>query len=249
MKIQRDPTKSKRHIRSYEKALKQLIESYRHFAQRALLASAGRRLSTEKELAVDINTDLLRRALEEAALYAVLEPGQQVILTAMRASYQQGITYSTTQLARNGVDVSVQTGFLPTDWRMLDALRVRNLTVLKGITEEMNKRIILEITDATVKGETIEQIAKRLNAAVDIGKNRSMVMARTEVMYATNQATLTRYYQQGVDRVVWIGGADDDRICDECLTLHGRVFDIDDVPDIPVHPNCRCTVAPAKRGD
>jgi SPP1 gp7 family putative phage head morphogenesis protein len=98
-----------------------------------------------------------------------------------------------------------------------------------------------------MKGEGMDVMARRLYDAVDtIGMNRARAMARTETMYSANQAALRRYQQQGVARVVWIAGADD-RCCDECIALNGKIFDISNVPDIPKHINCRCTTAPAPR--
>ena len=36
----------------------------------------------------------------------------------------------------------------------------------------------------------------------------------------------------------------DIKTCDTCRTLHGQVFDIDNAPDNPAHPRCRCTWLP-----
>ena len=43
---------------------------------------------------------------------------------------------------------------------------------------------------------------------------------------------------------IWIWHAEDDeRICDDCVSLNGEVFENeDDIPDIPLHPNCRCWI-------
>lgn len=43
---------------------------------------------------------------------------------------------------------------------------------------------------------------------------------------------------------------DDERICDDCASHNGEVFeDKDDIPDVPVHPNCRCWVEEVKLDD
>jgi SPP1 gp7 family putative phage head morphogenesis protein len=47
-----------------------------------------------------------------------------------------------------------------------------------------------------------------------------------------------------VEKVEWLSATEDDRVCDECEALNGQIFDIDSVPEIPVHPNCRCCTAP-----
>ncbi len=47
---------------------------------------------------------------------------------------------------------------------------------------------------------------------------------------------------------IWIWHSEDDeRICDDCASHDGEVFeDKGDIPDIPVHPNCRCWVEEVK---
>lgn len=50
---------------------------------------------------------------------------------------------------------------------------------------------------------------------------------------------------------IWIWHSEDDeRICDDCASHNGEVFeDKDDIPDVPVHPNCRCWVEEVKLDD
>ena len=50
---------------------------------------------------------------------------------------------------------------------------------------------------------------------------------------------------------IWIWHSEDDeRICDDCASHNGEVFeDKDDIPEIPVHPNCRCWVEEVKLDD
>lgn len=45
--------------------------------------------------------------------------------------------------------------------------------------------------------------------------------------------------RSGVRRVRW-NAQEDERVCRECETLDGEVFEIGDIPDIPLHLNCRC---------
>ena len=50
---------------------------------------------------------------------------------------------------------------------------------------------------------------------------------------------------------IWIWHSEDDeRICDDCASHNGEVFeDKDDIPDVPVHPNCRCWIEEVKLDD
>lgn len=53
------------------------------------------------------------------------------------------------------------------------------------------------------------------------------------------------------DKTIWVWHSEkDEHICDDCASLDGAVFENkDDIPDIPVHPNCRCWVEEVKLDD
>ena len=53
------------------------------------------------------------------------------------------------------------------------------------------------------------------------------------------------------DKTLWIWHSEsDEHICDDCASHDGEVFENkDDIPEIPVHPNCRCWVEEIKLDD
>ena len=57
--------------------------------------------------------------------------------------------------------------------------------------------------------------------------------------------------EQDIANKIWIWHSEDDeRICDDCASYEGEVFeDKNDIPDVPVHPNCRCWVEEVKLDD
>ena len=59
-------------------------------------------------------------------------------------------------------------------------------------------------------------------------------------------SALKAYEDNNIEKVLWIA-EQDERTCEICNGYHGKVFDIDKVPDIPVHANCRCHLEPYKR--
>lgn len=50
----------------------------------------------------------------------------------------------------------------------------------------------------------------------------------------------------GVEYAMWIT-AEDEKVCEECGGLHGRVFKLEDFPEKP-HYNCRCRKVPMPKG-
>jgi len=160
-----------------------------------------------------------------------------------RKSFSSGTMYGYGALKRIGVE-SVVTGG-PADWRVIDALKVRNLTALRGITDETNKQIIKELTDGIQLGESIPKLRDRIAGRVDhIGKTRATVMARTEAINAFTQGAELRYAQAGIEKLEWLT-AGDGRVCPICGPLNGKVFSVKSRHERPpIHPNCRCTIIP-----
>jgi SPP1 gp7 family putative phage head morphogenesis protein len=252
-----DPTGSGRHIREYENQLVALFQSFhRTIVQRIerdhhmnALDDPGQYSGERQMKAGDVpmpvvDLGAMASLLGVAANAQILEPGKAVTEHGTEQAYDQGTLYAGKTLGRAGIKIGIERRG-PADWRTLDWLKVRNLEVLKGITAETNKKIILSLTEGINAGEGMVPLAKRITEAVDtIGITRARMMARTETMYAVNQGALLRYTQAGVEKVEWLSSTEDDRVCDECEALNGQIFDIDNVPEIPVHVNCRCCTAP-----
>lgn len=134
--------------------------------------------------------------------------------------------------------------FTEADWRVLDSLEVRNLSALKGITEAMNKDIVRELSDGINAGEGMPELSERLQEVVGIGKTRANTMARTETINAAVDGARVRYEQLGVTEFEYIA-ASDSRTCVECSSRDGKIFKLTDNANLPpIHPNCRCAIAP-----
>lgn len=124
------------------------------------------------------------------------------------------------------------------------------------------------------EGEGAQLLAKRVNDEFkDLKRYQSERIARTEVLKASNKATIEAYRETNV--VVgkeWLT-ARDATVCDWCDPMDGKTipdsidknffnkgdeyevdgqtmnFDYDSVDGPPLHPNCRCTTIPVVEGD
>jgi SPP1 gp7 family putative phage head morphogenesis protein len=67
-------------------------------------------------------------------------------------------------------------------------------------------------------------------------------MARQYADELTVASAVQAYKDNGAKQVMWLTMRDD-KLCDECKELDGKIFDIDSVPPKP-HPNCRCWLKP-----
>ena len=131
----------------------------------------------------------------------------------------------------------------------LAMLFTRNFNELRGITEAMSTAIGRALAEGMARGLGAKEMAKLITQQVDgVGMRRALLLARTEVIRAFNEAALNRYEEYGVRDVVGqveLSTAGDHRVCSICAGLAGQAMPVQQARGlIPVHPNCRCAWLP-----
>jgi SPP1 gp7 family putative phage head morphogenesis protein len=69
------------------------------------------------------------------------------------------------------------------------------------------------------------------------------MIARTEILSASNQGLVEGYEQAGVSEIEWFPALDD-KSCEICDSQDGFVTSTDNRNMLPAHPNCRCCWLP-----
>lgn len=134
---------------------------------------------------------------------------------------------------------------------VLSYMQDYQLGLIRNVTQQVRNQIKEELKRGYIMGDSIPDIAKRLrDTRLKKGvwptvEKRAEVIARTEIIRASNQGALTVYKQYDVKRVRWLTALDE-RVCRICGPLHSRVFPINNIPfgGAPAHPRCRCFVVP-----
>lgn len=134
---------------------------------------------------------------------------------------------------------------------VLSYMQDYQLGLIRRVTQDVREQIKDELKRGYVMGESISDIAKRLrNTKLNKGvwpsiEKRAEVIARTEILRASNQGALYVYQQYQVKRVNWLT-AMDERVCPRCGPLNHKLFPIDQIPGRapPLHPRCRCFITP-----
>ncbi len=227
-------------IKKYDVALKRLFKNFEKDAKQILEKNI---IQHEiKQHAYDLPSIALR--LRMSAQDTILLIGEDVIKEYVKIGYKQGVQRAKANLNRVGMKDSGL--MLPADWRAIDALQVRNLTALRGISDDVNKEIIQSITEGMKNGEDYRRIAERLVERTDsIGINRAELMARTETAFTHNQAAEMRYAQNGIEQVEWFTTLQEKDWGCICPDLDGEIFNLADSWERPpIHPRCMCTIAP-----
>lgn len=137
-----------------------------------------------------------------------------------------------------------------------------------SVNKTTNKKLSATLNEGVANGESIDDLASRVEDVFNMtDRSRSVLIARTETSRAVNFATGEAYRQSKVvEGKQWLT-AMDERTCDECESMDGKivdvddnffdqgdeyrglVFDYDDVGEPPLHDMCRCTIIPVILND
>lgn len=134
----------------------------------------------------------------------------------------------------------------PISEEALKWLKTRIAWAAEEVGEETANLLSKALTAGYEAGEDIPTIAKRIrDVFTDCDRRRSILIARTETIMASNEGALVGYEDSGVVKEVEFYAALDERTCDDCNSIHGEVFELDNSHGvIPVHPDCRCVWLP-----
>ena len=161
-----------------------------------------------------------------------------------------------------GINVAMQNIF---HVDRLGLLFTRVFTDLKGVTAAMEAQIARVLAQGIADGDGMLLLARKLVATINgtgmgelgitdtLGRfipaaRRAEMIARTEIMRAFNEASLTEMENWGVEGVSALAEfktAGDDRVCEICQPLEGKIYTIKEARGVlPKHTRCRCIWLP-----
>lgn len=159
------------------------------------------------------------------------------------AGIQFSITRAAPELQFTVMKVKIPQNIAIVDPETLRLLKALNLDLVKKLSDEVKGRMASEIRQGLLRGEHPYRIAERLAAIGEMSKYRAETIARTETIRTFNTAAESRYRAAGAQKLKWLTGRDE-RVCSVCFPRDGQIYNIDDFPEIPAHPNCRCASVP-----
>lgn len=244
--IRRDPSGSRSVERMFTKNLQALVGRYGAECQAFVVKHHGRALEAPS-YKPPIGADDLIKSIQQLAGITIMQHAEPIAEAAAILAYMHGKRWADKALNIKGV-VNEATGetkpfYLPPERRMIEKFQARNMMEIQGMTDDLAKRMSRSMVEGFEAGETINSLTRRVRDVTGFGKASAERIARTETMRAANAAAVDRYKSLGVEKVEFLA-AWDDRTCPECEGKHGNIYPVDQAPTLPIHPNCRCTLAP-----
>lgn len=151
--------------------------------------------------------------------------------------------------------------------RAAEFLKTDGVAFIRGANETTRNKLKEELAEGLLRGESIDKLKKRVDKIFENATaHRAEMIARSEVLRATNFATEETYRQSGVVmRKEWLTALDE-RTCSFCEKMDGKIIDVQEdffskgdvytvegqkldidysnVAYPPLHTGCRCTLIP-----
>ena len=163
-------------------------------------------------------------------------------------------------------DLDIASAFDIKDKRVLEWIATNAKNAGWSISDSIYERLRESLMEAVAEGMSIPKIRDMVSEIFgDISRNRAELIARTEVLKASNRGIMEGMIQSRVvEGKEWMT-TEDDRTCEECMLMDGKemgleepffeqgeehqfesgktlVFDYEDIEHPPLHPDCRCTI-------
>lgn len=156
------------------------------------------------------------------------------------------------QAQANGIDVaSALTGqmspgrpridvALPLDAAVSAAAQARGYLTKHG--ERFAETAAQSVAQGILEGRPTDAMIRDMRTRLGVVKSRAENIVRTESLRAYNDASDKYYSAQGIQLVAYYATSDD-RTCPWCTPRAGKVYRRGEIR-VPLHPRCRCYLAP-----
>jgi SPP1 gp7 family putative phage head morphogenesis protein len=107
-----------------------------------------------------------------------------------------------------------------------------------------------ELISVVVAGRSTNDLRNKLMERFTVSRSQANTLIRTEVCHIQTAAAEKRYKDDGLEEYIYLGREEHELGCD-CKKHNGKIFRFDDprAPRPPLHPNCRCRIAPVPVSD
>ena len=233
-------TKNKRHqywlgfigrvIKNEVKLRKLMVKYFKEQEVKALRALGGSKAVTKNVNRV-VNIPKSKEELKKLAGLAVPAITKTLFTEGKRI------------LAELGVSIS----FDLLNPKVVEFIETRTGDLIKSISNTTKEALRRTLKEGVELGESIPKLAKRIASVYDDAQGyRSVLIARTENITASNNGTLNGYRQSGVvEKKTWLT-AGDDRVREEHAMMDGETVLLEEAFSnglmVPSEPNCRCTI-------
>jgi SPP1 gp7 family putative phage head morphogenesis protein len=105
----------------------------------------------------------------------------------------------------------------------LEQAALRNAALIRGMADDLLKRVAQETTSALINGESVSQLQKRLRHQLEVSDSRARLIARDQTSKLTSDLNRIRHEQAGIEKYIWRTSMDE-RVRARHAKLEGKVY-------------------------
>lgn len=107
--------------------------------------------------------------------------------------------------------------------KYLELAGLRNAGLIKGLTDDLIKRVQQDTLDALLNGESVATLKERLKKSLNISDSRASLIAYDQTSKITADLNKQRHKEAGIDEYIW-RTAQDERVRERHRKLEGRQY-------------------------
>lgn len=273
-----DPTRSATLRREYTAKLRGQLRSLSAMIRRGIEERDALQLKSDVTIANDEmpifrfekneqKEEAFKRWLQSAERDGILSVIDRDNNPYIRQAYHKGVRHADYKMHELGIDTpDAEDAFrLPRHQESLQDLYTRNYEFVEDAVNDMNDEVFEELSKGLAQGQNPREVGRNIRNRIDkVGKYRTELIGRTEIINAHSEAALNRYQEMGIEEIgyeVEVITAGDNRVCPICQHIATREpFSPDEIRgkafrfggslhrrQPPMHPNCRCTLVPVSK--
>lgn len=190
--------------------------------------------------------------IQVEAQVQALNMAQDTQMTSLLSEGYQDTYYRTLYEIQKGVGMG-------TSFAVIDTAKAERIVKIPWLEQNYSQRIWgdnnrlvrqldTELTQAIIRGDNGQDVTKRLSERMGVGFRNARRLVVTEMSHIQSEATFHSYRESGVVQQYEFLATLDEKTCDICGPLDGKVFKLSEkeagVNANPLHPYCRCTTVP-----
>ena len=161
----------------------------------------------------------------------------------IKSARDNGILFTKLELNEEALNIALQFPYKEYDF----------VTGLGKGTFKVQDRLNKLLVQKVFTGTSVAKLIPQIEDAFNVKRNIAERIARTETSRVLNNASLNAYRQAGLNKVKWLDSTEAIKgsrkkkalVCADCrkvATTNGGIYSMEELPPIPLHPHCRCTV-------
>lgn len=206
---------------AYLKALRALLREMAAETRETIVPLAVAELSASRTLTKDVEQSWFERLINlSVRLNIIAEQTVNRILGLEAKRHTE--TFMSTAKRALGVDLSA----VVRQEDLGDYLRAaatRNAALIKGLSDDMVKRVQQVATDAVINGRSAKDLKSEMTRQFHFGDNRAKLIARDQIGKLNSDLNRIRHQQAGIEEYTW-RTSHDERVRRLHRELDGKVY-------------------------